>query len=248
MSNEATNNKEAENNFGSKPWSLTSLLDDGAKIWNNSWLSLILICSVPFIVALTGIITALIGKDAYKWFTGEDRFAENLQVLFWTITCILGLLVAWNIFKEGERLIGSLYVFLCIGIFFLIGEELSWGQRIFGWITPESMSVINKQNETNIHTIYGVDSAFKWIHLIIGAYGTFLPILLVSSKKLSRFRPQLSKLIPHYTLIPYFFLPFIWRIYRNFFGQPKKYYFAIAEYAEVMELILSIAFVFFMIF
>jgi len=38
----------------------------------------------------------------------------------------------------------------CLGFFL---EEISWGQRIFGWETPGWMSKINIQNETNIHNI-----------------------------------------------------------------------------------------------
>ncbi|MFQ5603859.1 MAG: hypothetical protein ACE5HS_11370 [bacterium] len=227
---------------------LNGLLQEGARAWNISQTSLLLLCAVPFIIAFTGFATALIGKDAYKWFTGEDRFAENLQVLFWGVAFVLNLLVVKYKYHEGDKIIASLYLILSVGIFFLIGEELSWGQRIFGWVTPDSMRIINKQEETNIHTIYGVDTMFKWMHLIIGAYGTFLPLLVMRSKSLKKYQAPLSMLVPHYTLIPFFFIPFIWRIYRNFFTAPAKYYFAIAEYAEVIELILSIAFVFFMVF
>jgi len=48
-------------------------------------------------------------------------------------------------------------LFLLIGIsilFFLAsGEEISWGQRIFNFSTPEYLSSINDQNELNIHNI-----------------------------------------------------------------------------------------------
>ncbi len=39
-------------------------------------------------------------------------------------------------------LIGSVYVF---------GEELSWGQHLFDWTTPEFWNQINDQGETNFH-------------------------------------------------------------------------------------------------
>lgn len=35
----------------------------------------------------------------------------------------------------------------------LMGEELSWGQRIFNWTTPAWFSVHNQQNETNLHNL-----------------------------------------------------------------------------------------------
>jgi len=33
------------------------------------------------------------------------------------------------------------------------GEEISWGQRIFGWETPDSLASINAQDETTIHNL-----------------------------------------------------------------------------------------------
>lgn len=35
----------------------------------------------------------------------------------------------------------------------LMGEELSWGQRIFNWTTPAWFSAHNQQNETNLHNL-----------------------------------------------------------------------------------------------
>ncbi len=36
---------------------------------------------------------------------------------------------------------------------YFAGEEISWGQQIFGWQTPEFVKDINDQQETNIHNI-----------------------------------------------------------------------------------------------
>lgn len=35
--------------------------------------------------------------------------------------------------------------------FYVLGEELSWGQHLLGWNTPEGWAQINDQNETNLH-------------------------------------------------------------------------------------------------
>jgi len=65
---------------------------------------------------------------------------------------------------------------------------------------------------------------------------------------LPRHRETISMLVPHYALAPYFFLLFVWRIYRNLFEVPRKYYFAIQDYNEVFELILAVGFFLFMFF
>ena len=38
-----------------------------------------------------------------------------------------------------------------IGCFYITGEEISWGQHIFFWSTPENWMVLNDHHETNIH-------------------------------------------------------------------------------------------------
>jgi hypothetical protein len=38
-----------------------------------------------------------------------------------------------------------------LGSFYIFGEEISWGQHILNWNTPEYWSAINDQNETNLH-------------------------------------------------------------------------------------------------
>lgn len=42
---------------------------------------------------------------------------------------------------------------LTLACFYFAGEELSWGQHLFGWATPEYLNTINDQGETNIHNI-----------------------------------------------------------------------------------------------
>lgn len=46
---------------------------------------------------------------------------------------------------------------LAMLMFVCAGEEISWGQRIFNWKTPESLSAINAQNETNLHNLIAVE-------------------------------------------------------------------------------------------
>jgi hypothetical protein len=206
------------------------------------------IYATPFMVALSGLVAALLGKQAYKWFTEEDGFAEDGQVFFWFLTFCLCIAVAQRLWSEGERLMGTMYVGLCCCLFFLMGEEISWGQRLFGWHTPTNYAVINKQAETNIHNIYGVGLTFKWVHLTIAAYGAIPPLVIWRSSLFRRYRQRLSLVIPHYTLLPYFALPMLWRVYANLVDPPRRLYFVVEKYSEVMELVLAIGFFLFMVF
>ena len=45
------------------------------------------------------------------------------------------------------------FLLLALLFFFGGGEEISWGQRIFGWDTPQAFEQANIQRETNIHNL-----------------------------------------------------------------------------------------------
>jgi hypothetical protein len=220
----------------------------GAVEWQVSRASIVAMLLLPGLVALVGAGSALFGKAAYKWFTGEDGVAETLQVLFYLGAFGLSLAIVRHLSSDGKRVLALLYGIVTVGLFFLIGEELSWGQRIFGWGSPDSLAAINKQEETNLHNIHGIGATFKWIQMLVGAYGALLPLVVFTSAALVRFRDTLSFLVPPFTLVLFFLPMFVWRIYRNLFEAPEGLYFVVAEYNEVVELILSMGFFFFMVF
>lgn len=231
--------------------SASKLVKDAARAWNSSRATVVALMSAPFLVAMCGVVTALMGKETYKWFTGEDGVAETLQVVLYVVAFGLSLLVLQQRIRQGNRMIVFLYAGLACGFLFMIGEEISWGQRMFGWESPETFKAVNKQEETNLHNIHGVGSTFKWMQLLVGAYGALLPLavfLAARTSLVSRYRHIIELLVPHYTLVPYFSLLFVWRIYRNLFAAPERYYFAISEFNEVLELVLAMAFVLFLVF
>lgn len=48
------------------------------------------------------------------------------------------------------------FTLLALVMFVCFGEEISWGQRVFGWQTPSLIAALNAQNETNLHNIQAV--------------------------------------------------------------------------------------------
>ncbi len=81
---------------------------------------------------------------------------------------LAGLLLAATACRERGRPLRWVYVLGALAFLFAAGEEISWGQRLFGWTTPDFLMGLNKQGETNIHNIYTL--AFRGIH----AEGTML--------------------------------------------------------------------------
>lgn len=225
-----------------------AFITEGAGAWDISHSVMWAIAVIPFVIAGMGVVAALFGKEAYKWFTAEDAFAESLQVILYFLSFALSLIIAWRHQRAGKRLLALLFLGLTLAFVFMIGEEISWGQRIFGWGTPDPLAEVNKQDETNLHNIYGVGSIFKWLQMLVGAYGVILPLALLRWSP----RPQLKKLtdavVPHYTLILYFLPMFVWRLFRNTMSVAEDFKFVVAEYNEVIELILATGFVLFLVF
>jgi len=201
----------------------------------------------PFLVAVAGIAVAPVSKSLYKWVVAEDGLAETLQVVCYVLTLFLAVRVLRHQLATGNKLLTVLFGILIAGLVFLIGEELNWGQRLFGWVTPESWKSINKQEETNLHNIYGVGATFKWVQMLVGAYGAVLPFWLLKSKSLAGYRETFRAIVPPPVLMPYFLFMFLWRLYRNLMEPPRRFYFVIAEYNEVVELILAMGICLFLV-
>ena len=76
-------------------------------------------------------------------------------------------LTAW----VGIAALASLYV---------AGEEVSWGQWIFNWTTPEFWQGVNDQNETNLHNTSSWLDQKPRLVLLIGTIvgGLIIPALM----------------------------------------------------------------------
>ncbi len=81
----------------------------------------------------------------------EDGFFENFTVVL-TLASSLILFYLGIYYKTVDK---KIFLFLFAILLFLYSmEEISWGQRIFGWETPEALSKVNYQNEINVHNVF----------------------------------------------------------------------------------------------
>ncbi|MEZ4663928.1 MAG: hypothetical protein R2911_40865 [Caldilineaceae bacterium] len=223
-------------------------VEEGVEAWQLPAGAVLAIIIVPLLVAASGVGFALFGKGAYKWYIQEDGFAENVQVLLLACTLLMAMAVTYREWFRGTRWVALMYAVLCCGFVFLIGEELTWGQRIFQWTTTATFAAINKQNETNLHNIESVEQVFKWVQLLVGAYGFLLPLVIFNWKWPEWLKKELPAFIPPPTLMPAFAALFVWRLYRNLLPAPKQFYFFVSEYNEVLELTLALGLFLFMVF
>ncbi len=91
--------------------------------------------------------------DAYRALTREDALVENSTAFLFFLTALLLLAIA----ARGRGVPGRwLYLLGAFAFVFAAGEEISWGQRIFGFETPNYLRDINVKNEFTLHNIEGV--------------------------------------------------------------------------------------------
>ena len=114
---------------------------------------LVLLIYVP----LTYVVLAM-GNSIIAASVPEDHFFEIIGAFSLFVTSFLFLysfgIARKSLDKTWISLIKRLiYLGLALLFFFGAGEEISWGQRIFGFETPESLAQVNKQDELNLHNL-----------------------------------------------------------------------------------------------
>jgi hypothetical protein len=200
----------------------------------------VILAAVPILIVLA-MAAAVPFFDLFVWLTDEDSLIEWLQFLLLAASALLFVLLAMRLFRSQARAVGLLAFLVALGLFFVAGEEIAWGQRIFGWGTPAALGAVNVQNETTLHNISGAHQLFVYGVMLAGLYGAVAPLLRAW---LWRERPRTwleYLLIPPLALIPAFLMPFVYRFTRLALGIDGRFphlIFPITKFSEVTELCL----------
>ena len=121
--------------------------------------------------------TQLLPFDLSVFFTIEDGPVETIQNLIILTIVALCLSESWsaNAIKNTRRF----YLFLLVSVIFLfIGmEEISWGQRILNTQTPDKLSAVNVQNETNFHNIGILNQLQIVVYILLSGAVFCIPVL-----------------------------------------------------------------------
>jgi len=180
-------------------------------------------------------------------FIKEDSILEYSQFIFCFLAALGSLKIFWQLKNNKNRKIHSvLFLLFSIGLFFVSLEEISYGQRIFGWKTPDKIQEINIQKETNIHNNFSYNLNEN-IYILIGLYGIFSGkiINILFKKRKDDFK---IFIVPKFLFFYFLFLLFVYfdRRFVNFNYDTvvnnifRKY--AVWDWLEVGELYLAIAF------
>ena len=98
--------------------------------------------------------------ETFHALTREDYWVENLTVVWFLL---VGLLLFVTALAEGHFFRRCVYILGGMAMVFAAGEEISWGQRIFGFATPDFLMHLNEQKEFTVHNI--ANKTFDIIYL-----------------------------------------------------------------------------------
>lgn len=165
--------------------------------------------------------------DRYFLALQEDRFAEWLTFWSFAAAAICFGLASLRCRRHRSRTVWFL-VLMAVSCLFIAGEEVSWGQRVLGFSSPEYFLEENFQQEVNVHNVFSTTVRKAGLKSVILGFGVLLPwmaVTRVSGGWLARW----GVFSPPWELIPSFLAMFVlYQIY------PWKFS------GEVVELMLGL--------
>lgn len=129
------------------------------------------------IAMVTDVTVALCCPETYKlYMASELGVVENLQVLALVSALLLNLWLLAT--KKYPKIVNIWLSVFMLGLVYVLGEEISWGQHYMGWEAEGWFAARNDQLETNLHnTSSWLDQkprAFLLISLFLG--GVIAPL------------------------------------------------------------------------
>jgi len=151
----------------------------------------------------------MIDEQTFRWWMIDEvtGVSENLTAILFLVSAVMAFRLAWSPAAGGLTLLRIVAVILGVMFFFVAGEEISWGQHLFGWQTPDWMAELNKQRETNLHNMAerALDQKPRAIASILIVLGGALVPLWISRRGMPAFLerwPALAWLVPTGMMIP----------------------------------------------
>ncbi len=154
-----------------------------------------------------------ISNDLLMRLTAEDGLYENAGAILFLLTAIAFVILAnrpknYKASKKSDTVPDRRYFWLFALLFFFgFGEEISWGQRIFNFDTPQAIKEMNIQGEFNFHNLKffhgktpegeekkGIMALLTMHRLFYLAFFTYLLLLPILYKLNSKFRGLIDKL------------------------------------------------------
>ena len=83
----------------------------------------------------------------------------------------------------GRGWLRRFYILAGLGALFVAGEEVSWGQHIFGFVPPDFLVSANFLRESNLHNTYALAPIFGFLYIAILPLCYLVTIAAFSARK-----------------------------------------------------------------
>jgi hypothetical protein len=103
----------------------------------------------PLAFVLAFLLLKILQPAAYEAMVQEGALVENLQFTLYAIAAAAALRASRQGGSDGRRLFLAGCVLALVAM-----EEISWGQRLFGFETPAWFDARNAQGEATLHNLY----------------------------------------------------------------------------------------------
>ncbi len=152
------------------------------------------VIAIIIILIIIGDIGAFVNVQWYEnSYAVEDGFIEWLTVIPLLIASVTAILYLTRLSARRSWLFVVSVLVIALFSFFAAGEEISWGQRLFGIQSSEYFKEHNAQGETNLHNLV-VDGEkvnkiifSQLLSVLIGIYLVLLPLLYHRNAKVKQF-------------------------------------------------------------
>ncbi len=216
-----------------------------------------LLSSLAFLVVIFLFsIFVFLSEEVVIRITEEDNIIENVGAASLLIASIICLFLFVRdtggndlyLFRTERNLFMLLFAII---FFFGFAEEISWGQRIFGWETPAPVNAINTQGETNIHNMslklgslrLNMELLFSFFWF---SYCCLLPLLTRVSHKSKMWCQRINLPIMPLSLGSMFLLSYILSRVANFY-MGRGFMHAVVETKETaFEFLLAVVAIWFL--
>lgn len=81
----------------------------------------------------------------------ENGPHEILQFIVMCLALLVALRTLWVMDRRAHYGLTAWIALAALCCFYVAGEEVSWGQHLLNWATPEFWATVNDQQETNLH-------------------------------------------------------------------------------------------------
>lgn len=190
------------------------------------------------IVGAAVVAASRVNRGFYGWLTAEDHLIEWGQ-FFALVGAVIAFAIAARRAAPASRALAVTLGLAALGAFVIAGEEIAWGQRILGFVTPQAIADINHQDELTVHNIGILERVFNVGEAVAGLVGLGLPLARWRGWVPASLREggRYDALVPPLALGVCFGLAAAYRIVRL----PIPAGFTVTRFGELPELTLDIA-------